>query len=102
MVAMISSVGMAMLGCNQILAVLLPGKMLRHKFDELGLSRKDLARALADSGLIFSPMIPWNVNGLMMTAILGVTTFQYFPYAILPLAIPLVSLIYGFAKRTGG
>lgn len=97
---MIASVVTAMLGCNQLFAVFLPGKMLKGKYDELGISRKDLARALGDSGLILSPMIPWNINGLMMTGILGVSTLNYIPYAFLPLLLPVVAGIYGFTGFT--
>lgn len=97
---MVSSVAAAMLGCNQMLAVFLPGKMLQAKYDEIGLSRKDLGRALADSGLILSPMIPWNINGLMMTGVLGVSTMKYFAYAFLPLMLPVVAIIYGFTGFT--
>lgn len=93
---MVASLVTAMLGCNQLFAVFLPGKMLKGKYDELGISRKDLARALGDSGLILSPMIPWNINGLMMTGILGVSTLNYIPYAFLPLLLPVVAGIYGF------
>lgn len=97
---MLASVVTAMLGCNQLFAVFLPGKMLKGKYDEIGISRKDLARALGDSGLILSPLIPWNINGLMMTGILGVPTLHYLPYAFLPLLLPVVAGIYGFAGWT--
>ncbi len=97
---MVSSVLTAMLGCNQLLAVYLPGKMMASKFDELGVSRKDLARALGDSGLILSPMIPWNINGLMMAGILGVSVLEFIPYAFLPMLLPIFSLLYGFTGFT--
>lgn len=96
----ISSTLTAMLGCNQLLAVFLPGKMLLEKYDQMGVARKDLARALGDSGLILSPLIPWNINGLMMAGTIGVSTVEYFPYAFLPLLLPLVAIIYGLCGFT--
>ncbi|MFW5991873.1 MAG: Na+/H+ antiporter NhaC family protein, partial [Halanaerobiaceae bacterium] len=82
--------------CNQLLAVFLPGKMFRKKYDEMNIHRKYLGRALGDSGLIVSPLIPWNVNALMMTSVLGVTTFDYFFYAFLPLLLPMTGIIMGY------
>lgn len=97
-VTMFAGIVSATLGCNQFLAVFLPARMLGENYDQMNLKRKDLARALADSGLIFSPLIPWNVNALMMTAILGVSTLEYFPYAFFPLLIPLSNLLVTFIE----
>jgi len=94
-----SSILSAALGCNQFLAVFLPAKMLSKNYDQMNLERKDLARALGDSGLVFSPLIPWNVNALMMTAVLGVTTLEYFAFAFFPLLMPLSSLFVSYFEK---
>ncbi len=94
-----ASIISAMLGCNQFLGVFLPGKMMGPKYDDLGVPRRDLGRALGDSGLIVSPLIPWNVNALMMTAVLGVDTMQYFKFAYLPLLLPLSSIVFAFLEN---
>lgn len=88
----------AALGCNQFLAIFLPARMLGENYDQMNVERKDLARALGDSGLIFSPLIPWNVNALMMTAILGVPTAKYFFFAFFPLLIPFSNLFVAFIE----
>src|SRR6056297_2818275 len=92
-VTIFSGILSATLGCNQFLAVFLPAKMLGEKYDQMKLKRKNMARALGDSGLIFSPLIPWNVNALMMTAVLGVNTIDYLPFAFFPLLMPLSNLL---------
>ena len=89
----------AALGCNQFLGVFLPAKMLGKNYDQMKVKRKELARALGDSGLIFSPLIPWNVNALMMTAVLGVTTVEYFPYAFFPLLMPFSNLLVSYVEE---
>lgn len=94
-----ASISSAALGCNQFLGVFLPAKMLAKNYDQLGLERKEMARALGDSGLVFSPLIPWNVNALMMTAILGVNTIEYFPYAFFPLLLPLSNLLVTYLEE---
>jgi NhaC family Na+:H+ antiporter len=95
-VTFISSIISAVLGCNQFLAVFLPARMLRKHYDEMGLERKDLARALGDSGLVFSPLIPWNVNALMMTAVIGVNTLDYMYFAFFILLMPFSNLLVSY------
>jgi len=89
----------AALGCNQFLGVFLPAKMLGKNYDQMQVARKEMARALGDSGLIFSPLIPWNVNALMMTAVLGVNTIEYFPFAFFPLLMPLSNLLISYLEE---
>ncbi|MFP4199473.1 MAG: Na+/H+ antiporter NhaC family protein [Halanaerobium sp.] len=60
-----------------------------------------IVRAVGNSGLIFSPLIPWNVNALMMTAVLGVNTIEYFAYAFFPLLIPLSNLLVTYLAERG-
>ncbi|MGM0409847.1 MAG: Na+/H+ antiporter NhaC family protein [Bacillota bacterium] len=95
-VTMASSAISAILGCNQFLAVFLPARMMIKKYDKANISREILGRTLGDSGLILSPLIPWNVNALMMTAVLGVNTIKYFRFSFLPLLLPLSSLAFAF------
>lgn len=95
-VSLFAAVISATLGCNQFLAVFLPAKMLGENYDQMGLERRDLARAVGDSGLVFSPLIPWNVNALMMTAVLGVGTMDYLPFAFFPLLMPLSNLLVSY------
>ncbi len=92
-VTMVSSFITAILSCNQLLAVFLPGKMLGRKYDELKVPRSILGRSLGDSGLILSPLIPWNINALMMMGILGVHTLEYFKYSFFPVLVPITGLI---------
>lgn len=92
-VTMASSFITALLSCNQLLAVFLPGKMLGDKYDEMNVPRSILGRSLGDSGLILSPLIPWNINALMMMGILNVHTLEYFKYTFFPILVPITGLI---------
>jgi NhaC family Na+:H+ antiporter len=101
-VTMASSFITAALSCNQLLGVFLPGKMLSSKYDELDVPRSILGRSLGDSGLILSPLIPWNINALMMMGILGVHTLQYFKYTFFPVLVPITGLILANFINKGG
>lgn len=82
--------------CDQYLSILLPGRMYIKAYRKRRLHPKNLSRTLEDAGTMTSPLVPWNTCGAFMTATLGVSTFQYAPYALLCLISPLIAIIYGF------
>lgn len=86
--------------CDQYLSILLPGRMYLTAYRKRGLHPKNLSRTLEDAGTMSSPLVPWNTCGAFMTATLGVSTFQYAPYAFLCLISPLVAIIYGYTGFT--
>ncbi|WP_338750911.1 Na+/H+ antiporter NhaC [Bacillus sp. FJAT-52991] len=82
--------------CDQYLSILLPGRMYVTAYRKRGLHPKNLSRTLEDAGTMTSPLVPWNTCGAFMTATLGVSTFEYAPYALLCFISPLIAIIYGF------
>lgn len=82
--------------CDQYLSILLPGRMYLTAYRKRGLHPKNLSRTLEDAGTMTSPLVPWNTCGAFMTATLGVSTFQYAPYAFLCIISPLVAIIYAY------
>jgi NhaC family Na+:H+ antiporter len=95
-----SCIGMNIIGSDQYMAIVIPGRMYKSSFEEHGLHPKNLSRALEDSGTLTSPLIPWNSCGAFMGATLGVSPLLYLPFAFLNLANPLVSLFYGYTGIT--
>ncbi|MBB6218940.1 NhaC family Na+:H+ antiporter [Anaerosolibacter carboniphilus] len=86
----------AVVTCNQTLAVIIPGKFLQNIYERNHVSRNTLARTIADSGIVLVPLIPWNVNGVMITAMFGISVLQFAPYSLLPYLLPLFTLAYGY------
>ena len=95
-----SCIGMNLIGSDQYMAIVIPGRMYKSSFEEHGLHPKNLSRALEDSGTLTSPLIPWNSCGAFMGATLGVSPLLYLPFAFLNLANPLISLFYGYTGIT--
>ena len=95
-----SCIGMNIIASDQYMAIVIPGRMYKHAYEERGLHPKNLSRALEDSGTLSSPLIPWNSCGAFMWATLGVNPLVYLPYAFLNLANPLVSIFYGYTGIT--
>lgn len=77
---------------SQYLSIIIPGRMLKPKYDESGLAPRMLSRSLEDSGTLTSVLIPWNVCGGYAAAVLGVPTLMYAPYAVLNWITPLISI----------
>ena len=88
--------GVNVLTADQYMAIVVPGRMFKQAYLDHRLHPKNLSRALEDSGTVTSALIPWNTCGAQMTAVLGVATAAYAPYAFLNWLCPIVSIVYGF------
>jgi NhaC family Na+:H+ antiporter len=90
--------GTNILAADQFIAIALPGRMYRDEYQRRGLSPLNLSRTLEDSATLTSALIPWNTCGAYMAATLGVSTYQYAPFAFFNLFCPVIAIIYGFAS----
>ena len=75
-------------------SIVLPGRLMKGKFAEMGYDRAILSRTLEDWGTLVSPLIPWNNGGAFVFGALGMTAFVYAPFALFCWLSPLVGLIY--------
>jgi Na+:H+ antiporter, NhaC family len=80
--------------CDQTMGIVLPGRLLAKKCDELNIDRTVLARTISDTGTIIAPLMPWNVNSLIIVIVAG-TVSGYAPFAVLCYIAPVVTLIVG-------
>jgi len=85
--------------CDQVVGIILLGKFLKNKFEDLGINRVKLARTMADSGTSVAPIIPWNVNSIFIVAITGISASQYIPYSVLCYILPLITMLSGLFKE---
>ncbi|ALO26935.1 Na+/H+ antiporter NhaC [Leptospira borgpetersenii] len=96
----LTSISANLLSSDQYLSILVPGKMFKKSYEELGLDSKNLSRALEDSGTMTSALVPWNTCGSFMAAALGVPVVVFLPYAVLNLSSPFISLICAWTGWT--
>ena len=75
-------------------SIVLPGRLMKGKFAEMGYDRSILSRTLEDWGTLVSPLIPWNNGGAFVFGALGMSAFVYAPFALFCWLSPLVGLIY--------
>ncbi len=79
---------------DQYLAIVVPGKMFAKAYEEKGLAPENLSRTLEDAGTVTSVLIPWNTCGAYQSGTLGVSTFDYLPYAFFNILSPFMTLIF--------
>ena len=74
--------------------LVLPARLMKDKYEELGYKKTTLTRSIEDCGTLLSPLIPWNMGGSFIAATLGAATFAYAPYAFACWLSPLIGLLW--------
>ena len=85
---------------EQMLSIIVPGKMYREEYIRRNLHPKNLSRVLEDCGTITSSLIPWNGCGAYMIATLGLAPWVYVPYCLFNIINPVVSVLFGYLGIT--
>jgi NhaC family Na+:H+ antiporter len=76
----------AAFGCTQTIAILLTQQLVQHQYPD----RYTLALDLEDTVVVLSPLIPWNIAGLVPATVL-LTDWGFIPYAFYLYLIPLLT-----------
>lgn len=85
--------------CDQFLGIGVPAPLYEDKYDEMGLSRNMLSRTLEDCGTLWAVMFPWTGCGAYQMGVLGISPFQYFPFAFVNLLNPIYAAITAYMGR---
>lgn len=90
---------------EQYISIIIPGRMYARAYREQGLHPKNLSRALEDGGTVTSPLVPWSTDAVFVYSTLGISAWQYAPYAVLDYSVPLISIVLSLlgiavARRT--
>lgn len=85
--------------CDQTAGIILLGRLLKKRFEDMGVNKVKLARTISDTGTTIAPLIPWNINSIIILAITGISSLQYAPYAVLCYIAPLISVLSGCFKE---
>lgn len=85
---------------EQYISIVIPSRMYAKAYRDMGLHSKNLSRALEDGGTLTSVFIPWNTCGVFIFGTLGVSAFEYAPYAVLNFIVPVISIIFAMTGFT--
>ena len=89
------SVVCSMVFCNQSTCAVVCNQLLEDDYTKRGHGRGEMALDVENSGIVLSPLIPWNISVSIPLAMLG-ADMSAIPYEILLYAIPLC---YWLTKR---
>ncbi len=81
---------------DQYLAIVVPGRMFADTYKKRGLKPQNLSRTLEDSGTVTSVLVPWNTCGATQSAVLGVPTVAFLPYAFFNLISPFMTILFAY------
>ncbi len=88
----ITSIVSSMVGCTQVLAVMLTNMTLSNTYKRLDNDNSDLALALENSAIVIAPLIPWNIAVLVPITTLGVNA-KAILFSFYLILLPAVSLV---------
>ena len=74
--------------------------MYAGEYKQRGLRPTLLSSALESGGTITSPLIPWSTCGVYMSGVLGIAVWDYAPFAIFNVVMPMVMIaLVAFEKN---
>lgn len=94
-----SVIGVGTLIGDVYTTLVLPARLMKEKYEELGYNKMILTRSIEDCGTLLSPLIPWNMGGSFVAATLGVSTLLYAPFAFACWLSPLFGLLWAFSGK---
>lgn len=86
------SIVLSMVTCSQAMTAMVTGKYMAPFYDTHNIKREYLVMATANAGLGVVALIPWNVNGIMIKQLTGVSPLNYFMHSIFVLLLTLATL----------
>ncbi|MGM0379247.1 MAG: Na+/H+ antiporter NhaC family protein [Bacillota bacterium] len=95
----IISMFLTIVSCDQTLGIILPIKIFKEKFSEFNLKKEELARIISDTGVVIAPLMPWNVNIIIISSIFGLTDYRFIFYIALCYLFPLLNLLINTTKK---
>ena len=63
-------------------------------YKEMNLDKYQFALDIENTAVLLSPLIPWNISGLIPATTLGVSSVKYIPYAFYIYLLPIINIIH--------
>lgn len=95
-----ASIVTAMVTGSSYLSMIIPEELLAPVYRKQNLAAKNLSRIAEESGAIIVPLIPWSMAGVYITGTIGVSTFDYLPWAFMNYVSVIILAVFGFTGFT--
>jgi NhaC family Na+:H+ antiporter len=90
---MLTSMGLNVVTADPFVSIVLSARMFREQYMKERLKPVVQSTAMADSGNIFSNIVPWNVHGAIFAATLGLGTAVWAPFTFTAYLTPVVTFV---------
>lgn len=97
-VTILLSIATAAFGCSQALAIILTHQLNKKLYKDKGIDKYELAVDIENTAVVISPLIPWNIAGLVPATSLMVG-MGFIPFAFYLYLIPILNIIYYKFRR---
>ena len=87
------SILLCMITCSQAMTSIITGKYLSPYFEKHKTPKEYLVMACSNTGLSLVAMIPWNVNGIMISELSGIKTLNYFSHSYFILILLIFTIV---------
>lgn len=84
----------------QFLAIILAARTFVQKYKDMNIDTKNLSRTVESMGTVGINLVPWSVPAVFASGVLGVSAWEFIPYAFFIYLVPLVNLLFGFTGWT--
>ncbi|KDR96489.1 transporter, NhaC family (TC 2.A.35) [Peptoclostridium litorale DSM 5388] len=79
---------------EQYMGIVLTGELYKEAYPKANLQPRMLSRALEEGATLTSSLFPWTTGGAFMSTALGISAFQYAPYAIVNWLNPIFGILF--------
>ena len=82
------------------ISIVLTAQLFKQKYEDMGLKRPMLSRTIEESTTLITPLMPWSLGGAFYSSAMGVSVFDYAPWAFLNylnFIVAIVMAIFGIA-----
>ncbi|NOE36452.1 Na+/H+ antiporter NhaC family protein [Ruegeria sp. HKCCD7318] len=94
----VTGIGLNAATADPYMSIILNSATYREQYIKSRLEPYVASAAIAGSGSIFSPLIPWNVHGAFVAGTIGIGVLSIAPYAVLLWITPVVLIGIGITK----
>lgn len=78
------------------LSIILNSNLYKDAYDKKGLDSSMLSRSVEEGSTLTTGLIPWTTAGAFISASLGVSAFEYAPFAFFNLINPILSITFAY------
>jgi len=95
-----TSILAAMVTGSSYLSMIVPAELLAPIYKKKGLAAKNLSRIVEECGAIIVPLVPWSMAGVYVHGTIGVSAFEYLPWAFMNYLAVVILIVFGFTGFT--